>query len=134
MKLTEKAKDWLLSLTLTIGANTMQPNPININQLLDNLDPQAFNRFAQVIPEQMMQEIQASANAKNISVDVEIITRFLVTFTKAEALGVNTQSEKIMKLLGGDSDEDEAANSAAAASAAAAPAHAPGDDSALASG
>lgn len=52
-----------------------------------------------------------------------------------------SESEKIMKLLGGDSDEDEAANSAAAASAAAAPAqaaaapaHAPGDDSALASG
>jgi hypothetical protein len=52
-----------------------------------------------------------------------------------------SESEKIMKLLGGDSDEDEAANSAAAASAAAAPAqaaaapaHAPGDDAALASG
>ena len=45
-----------------------------------------------------------------------------------------SESEKIMKLLGGDSDGDEAAADPPAASAAAAPAHAPGDDSALASG
>lgn len=45
-----------------------------------------------------------------------------------------SESEKIMKLLGGDSDEDEAAGSAPAAAAADAPAVAQADDSAQGNG
>ena len=70
---------------------------LDINDFVTTIEATDLAKFAQIIPAELMQEIQTAAQTKNISVDVEILTRFLATFAKSTEMGTNTISEKIMK-------------------------------------
>jgi hypothetical protein len=79
---------------------------LDVTQIITSLDHTDLDKFAQVIPAELMQEIQAAAMAKETSIDIEILSRFLATFAKSTEMGTNTISEKIMKR---DFTDEEAA-------------------------
>lgn len=65
------------------------------NTVLD-IDPTLLNKYAQVIPSEMLEEIQDAANAKGLSLEVEIASRLMATFANPAEFGVATTSEAIL--------------------------------------
>ena len=70
---------------------------INVNELLNAEELKELGAFAQVIPTEMMQKIVAAAKTKNISVEIEILSRFLATITKPQEFGFKSNVEVILK-------------------------------------
>ena len=70
---------------------------LEIQKILNENEIKALEKFAQVIPVSLMQEIEAAAKAKNISVELETLSRFLATFIEPKELGLQSNAEKILK-------------------------------------
>ena len=70
---------------------------VNINELLNAEDVKELEKFAQVIPAEMMQEIVIAAKAKDVSIEVEIMSRFLATIDQPENFGFKSAIEIILK-------------------------------------
>jgi len=70
---------------------------INLNEFLSNEEVAALEKFSQVIPADLMQEIKTAAKAKDISIELETLSRFLATFMEPQQFGLKSNIEKILK-------------------------------------
>ncbi len=64
-----------------------------------NFDPALFNemeRYAQAIPEHLLNSVTLSAQKNKISIAEEITTRILATFAMPDAFGLNEKAHEIL--------------------------------------
>ncbi len=65
-------------------------------ELLREPEFQELIKYAQIIPAEMLQEMQANAEANGVSLEVEMASLLLSSFVDAKALGIDTLANHIL--------------------------------------